>query len=76
MSVVDSRKLMNVCERLFVVVVVSRSEIRPEVFSSQPDHNQKPCHFLIMKYRSHRGLERIKVSIIHNSPQIAGPAFW
>lgn len=74
-TVVDSRKVINLCERLFFFLV-SRIDIGPKVSSSQPDHNQKPCCFLIVKYHSHRGLERVKVSMIHNSPQKAGPDFW
>lgn len=73
-TVVDSRKVINLCQRLFFFV--SRIDIGPEVSSSQPYHNQKPCCFLIVKYHSHSGLERVKVSMIHNSPQKAGPDFW
>lgn len=65
---VDSRKLITLLEPL--------TEIRPEAFFSQPDHNQKPCYFLIVKCHSHRGLERVKISMTHNSSQKAGPAFW
>lgn len=68
-TVVDSRKLINLCKSLFFFLFVSGIEIRPEVFS-QPDHNQKPCWFLIAEYHSHR------VSMIHNSPQKAVPDFW
>lgn len=51
-TVVDSRKVINLCQRLFFFV--SRIDIGPEVSSSQPYHNQKPCCFLIVKYHSHR----------------------